>query len=122
MEGAGARSRGVIGMLGAYYVASGLAPFVSRKAFEAVTGPKREWWLVQTVGALVLSVGVALVGAAARRRVTPEIVGIAAGCAGSLAAIEVLYVARGRIAPVYLADALVEAAALAGLARALPDR
>src|SRR4051794_34537304 len=36
-----------------YYVVTGLAPFVSRRAFEAVTGPKREWWLVQTVGALL---------------------------------------------------------------------
>ena len=37
---------------GGYYVATGVLPFVSRRAFEALTGPKREWWLVQTVGAL----------------------------------------------------------------------
>lgn len=51
-----ARDR-VIGALGGYYVATGVAPFVSRRAFEAVTGPKREWWLVQTVGALVTAAG-----------------------------------------------------------------
>ena len=42
---------------GAYYLAGGLAPFVSRRTFEALTGPKREWWLVQTVGALTTPVG-----------------------------------------------------------------
>ena len=103
--------------MGAYYVVTGVSPFVSRTLFEAVTGPKREWWLVQTVGALVLAVGVAMLSAAARHRVTPEITGLAAGCAASLAAIDVVYVARGRIAPTYLADAVVEAAALAALAR-----
>ena len=107
----------VIGALGAYYVVTGLSPFVSRTLFEAVTGPKREWWLVQTVGGLVLAVGVAMLSAAARHRVTPEITGLAAGCAASLAAIDVVYVARGRIAPTYLADAALEAAALAALAR-----
>jgi hypothetical protein len=89
----------VIGALGAYYVATGVAPFVSRRAFEAVTGRKREWWLVQTVGGLVLPVGAAMLSAAARGRVTPEITALAAGCAASLTAIDVVYVARRRIAP-----------------------
>ena len=39
----------------AYYVVTGVFPFVSRRGFEALTGPKREWWLVQTVGAVVLA-------------------------------------------------------------------
>jgi hypothetical protein len=50
--------------------------------------------------------------------VTPELVAIAAGCAGGLAAIDVVYVARGRIAPSYLADAAIQIALLAGQARA----
>jgi hypothetical protein len=108
----------VIGALGAYYVATGVAPFVSRRAFEAVTGRKREWWLVQTVGGLVLPVGAAMLSAAARGRVTPEITALAAGCAASLTAIDVVYVARRRIAPTYLADAAVEIGALAALAAA----
>jgi hypothetical protein len=103
---------------GAYYVATGVAPFVSRRAFEAVTGPKREWWLVETVGVLVTAVGGGLVAAAARDRVTPELLAIATGCAGGLAAIDVVYVARGRIAPTYLADAAVQIALIAGQARA----
>jgi len=103
---------------GAYYVATGVAPFVSRRAFEAVTGPKREWWLVETVGVLVTAVGAGLLGGAARNRVTPELLTIAGGCAAGLAGIDVVYVARGRIAPAYLADAAVQVALIAGLARA----
>jgi hypothetical protein len=101
---------------GGYYVATGVAPFISRRAFEAVTGPKTEWWLVQTVGALVTVVGGALISGARSGRVTPELYGIAAGCAAGLAAIDVVYVARRRIAPTYLLDAAAQLAALAGLA------
>jgi hypothetical protein len=102
---------------GGYYVATGVAPFVSRRAFEAVTGSKREWWLVQTVGVLVTAVGTGILSGAARDRVTPELTTIAAGCAAGLAAIDVVYVARRRIAPTYLADAVVQLALLAGQAR-----
>jgi hypothetical protein len=113
------RARGVLAAEGAYYVATGLSPFVSRRAFEAVTGPKREWWLVQTVGALVTVVGGALLAAAARDRVTPELTFVAAGCAASLAGIDVVYVANGRIPPTFLADAAVEIGLLGALARRL---
>jgi hypothetical protein len=102
---------------GIYYVTTGLAPFISRRAFEAVTGPKREWWLVQTVGLLVTTVGTGVLSAVARDTVTPEIAGIAAGSAASLAAIDVVYVARGGIAPTYLLDAALEAAFAAAVAR-----
>ena len=101
-----------------YYVATGVLPFVSRRAFEAVTGRKREWWLVQTVGALVTVVGVALLAGVRSGRVTPELRAIAAGSAASLAAIDVVYVAKRRIAPTYLADAAIQLALLSGLAGA----
>jgi hypothetical protein len=107
----------VLGAQAAYYVATGIAPLVSRRLFEAVTGPKREWWLVQTFGAVITVVGAGIGSAAARRRVTPEIVAIAAGSAGALAVADVWFVARGRIRPTYLLDAAVEAGILAGLAR-----
>ncbi len=99
---------------GVYYVATGLAPFVSRSLFERVTGPKREWWLVQTTGVLVTAVGGGVLHAVRRGRETPEIVGTAAGCAAGLAAIDLVQVVRGRISPVYLVDAVIEAGLLAG--------
>src|SRR3954469_8589678 len=101
-------ARSVAAAQGAYFLLTGVAPFVSRRGFEAVTGPKREWWLVQTVGALVTVLGASLLSAVRARRVTPEIVGLAAGCAAALAAVDVVFVARRRISPVYLADAALE--------------
>jgi hypothetical protein len=106
---------------GIYYVATGVAPFISRRAFEAVTGRKREWWLVQTVGLIVTTVGAGVLSAVARDRVTPEIAGIAAGSAASLAAIDVVYVARGRLPPTYLLDAALEAAFVAAVARGVRE-
>ena len=108
--------RTVLLVQGGYYVATGVLPFVSRRAFEAATGPKREWWLVQTVGALVTVIGGVLLSGAGRRREDPEVLGLAAGIAAALAAIDVVYVARRRIDPRYLGDAAVQAGLLGGLA------
>jgi hypothetical protein len=109
--------RAILTVQGAYYVTTGVVPFLSRRAFEAVTGPKLEWWLVQTVGALVTVVGGALLSGAHRGRITPELRRVAAGSAGSLATIDIVYVARRRIAPTYLLDAAAQLALLAALAR-----
>jgi len=46
----------------------------------------------------------ALLSAAHQHRITPELLGLAAGSAASLAAIDVVYVAKGRIAPSYVVD------------------
>lgn len=109
------RSR-VLAVQGAYYLVTGVAPFASRRWFERVTGPKTEWWLVQTAGALIGVAGAGLISAVVRERTTPEVVGMAAGWAASLALIDAVFVARGRIAPTYLLDAGVEVALLAALA------
>ena len=95
---------------GLFYVASGVWPLVNIRSFEAVTGPKRERWLVKTVGVLVAVIGGVMTAAAARRNVTPEIAALGAGSAAGLAAIDITYATRGRIAPVYLADAALELA------------
>jgi hypothetical protein len=109
-------TRTVLAVQGGYYVTTGLLPFVSRRAFEAMTGPKRDWWLVQTVGALVTVIGGSLLSAARRDEPSPELLGVAAGSAASLAAIDVVYVANRRIAPIYLADAAIEAGLIVALA------
>jgi hypothetical protein len=109
-------TRAALGAQGGYYLITGIVPFVSRRAFEAVTGPKADWWLVQTVSVLVDAVGVALIAGAARDRVTPELVVAAGGCAAGLAAVDVVYATRGRIARTYFADAAVQAACAAALA------
>ena len=110
--------RSVAAAHGAYWAATGAVPLASRRAFEAVVGRKREWWLVQTVAGLVVSIGTGLLSAAARDRVTPELRLVAAGGASVLLAVDVAYAGRGRIERAFLADAAVEAALLCGWLRA----
>lgn len=98
---------------GAYFTATGVWPLVHMRSFLAVTGPKRDLWLVQTVGVLVAVIGGTLVRAAARGETTPAIQLLATGSATGLAAIDVVHVVRRRIQPIYLADALAEVALLA---------
>ncbi len=43
---------------GIYYVATGLWPILNMRSFEMVTGPKRDKWLVKTVGALITAIGI----------------------------------------------------------------
>lgn len=95
---------------GLFYAATGMWPLVHMRSFEAVTGPKVDRWLVRTVGALIGVAGGAMISAARRRRVTPEIRALAAGSAAVLAVIDLTYVVRKRIPPVYLLDAAAELA------------
>lgn len=99
---------------GTYYSVTGVWPFVSMPAFEAVTGEKKEWWLVKTVGALVGVVGGALLVAARRGEVSPDLKGVAIGSAVALGGVSAYYAAKGRISPVYYLDALAEAGLIAG--------
>ena len=87
-----------------YYLASGVWPILSIRTFEAVTGPKREDWLVRTVGALV-----SVIGLVALRHRGPAVRDLSVGSALALGAVDVVGVASGRLRPVYLLDALAEA-------------
>jgi hypothetical protein len=91
----------------AYYAPTAIAPFLSRSAFERVTGRKTEWWLVLTVSALVGAVAAAL-ALSARGEPGPETALLGAGSAAGMGLIDVVYVSRGRISPVYLLDAAVQ--------------
>jgi hypothetical protein len=108
------QSRHVLLAQGGYYLMTGLVPFLSRRHFERVTGPKLDWWLVQTTGVLVTAIGAGVLSGTLRGRQTLELVGIATGCAAGLAAVDVVCVARRRISPVYLLDAVVQASFVAG--------
>ena len=91
-----------------FYVLTGVWSLVSIRTFEAVTGPKVDRWLVKTVGVLVIVIGGVIGMAGHKRRVTPEIPALAIGSALGLTGIDVVYVAKRRISPVYLLDALAE--------------
>jgi hypothetical protein len=93
---------------GLYFALTGVWALFSIRTFMAVTGPKTDVWLVKTVGLLVLVIGAVLTMAGLRRRTTPENVLLAAGSASALTLIDVYYVARRRISPIYLLDAVAE--------------
>jgi hypothetical protein len=93
---------------GLYLFATGVWPLVSPATFQAVTGPKREVWLTKTVGALAAVMGGVLLYSGSRRRRPSEVILLAMGSAAAFMAIDVVYVAKKRIAPVYLLDAAVQ--------------
>jgi hypothetical protein len=97
---------------GIFFVASGLWPIVHLRSFEAVTGKKRDKWLVQTVGGLIAAIGGALlVGASERPSRSLRTLGIAS--AATLAAADIYFAGKGRISPVYFGDAFIEAGLIA---------
>ena len=100
--------RWVLAVQGSLYVITGLWPLLHMASFEAVTGPKTDDWLVFTVGLLLAVIGAVALAAVIRRAIDPLIVMLASGTALSLAAIEVVHVLNGTIAPIYLADAALE--------------
>jgi hypothetical protein len=114
--------RVTLALQGGYYVLTGTVPFASRRAFESVTGPKADWWLVQTVSVLVDAVGAGLLLGVARRRASPELLTIAAGSAIGLGVLDTVHVLRGRIARTYLLDAALQAAFAAGIAAGVAQR
>lgn len=91
-----------------YYLLTGVWALISINTFQKGTGPKVDTWLVRTVGVLVAVIGGVLAMAGVRRQQTPEIPTLAIGSALGLTAIDVVYVARKRISPIYLLDALGE--------------
>jgi hypothetical protein len=93
---------------GAYFLATGIWPLLSPTTFQAITGRKREMWLVKTVGLLAAVTGGVLTYAGLRGRRPSEVALLAIGTAGAFGAVDVVYVAKRRIAPVYLLDAVVE--------------
>lgn len=105
----------VIGAHSVYYLLTGVWPLLHLRSFVAVTGPKTDWWLVRTVGALIAVVGLAL-GASLydANPLRPTVVLLALGSAVALALVDVVYVARGTIARIYLLDAAAEALLIAG--------
>jgi hypothetical protein len=91
---------------GLYYLVTGVWPIIHIQSFLIVTGPKVDLWLVKTVGVLITVIGGVLLSASRARRITDEIILLAAGSALGLAIIDVVYARH--ISSVYLADAAAE--------------
>jgi hypothetical protein len=107
---------------GGYFFLTGVWPIVSIDTFQMVTGKKTDLWLVKTVGLLVGVIGAVLLWAGATGNVLGQTAGLAIGSALALTIIDVYYVWRRVIAPIYLADAVAELLLVAGWAAALMIR
>lgn len=91
-----------------YYCVTGATPLFSMRLFEAITGKKRDRWLVQMVGLLAVSIGISLWLSSLAEDAQPAALALACGSALSFAGIDIVHASRRRISPVYLADAAVE--------------
>jgi hypothetical protein len=78
------------------------------KTDHLVTGREADHWLVNTVGVLITANALVLLLAAARARPSPEVALLAIGSAIGLTAIDLIYVVREVLSPIYLADAAIE--------------
>jgi hypothetical protein len=94
---------------GAYYLITGLWPVVHRQSFEAITGEKKEAFLLETAGGLFAAIGATLL-AGARQHPPSQPVRTLAVLAPLVAAAAAL---RHRPRAVYFVDAALQA----GLAR-----
>ena len=89
-------------------MATGVWPLVHRDSFEAITGPKTDFWLVRTVGGLAAVCGVVLGVSVVRGRQQPEIQLLAAAQALVFVAADVF--AATSQSRVYLGDVVGQAA------------
>ena len=90
----------------AYLVATGVWPILHRRSFEAVSGRKRDYWLVRTVGGLATVIGLTLGDALVRGRRTREARVLAVGSSVVFAAADA-HAARA-VSPTYLLDLVVQ--------------
>lgn len=103
---------------GVYFVVTAAWPLIHLPSFLRVTGPKTDLWLVRTVGALLLVIGVVLIlashpgGPDAGMDGSTRLLGV--GSAITLLLIDVVYVLRGTISRIYLLDAALELAIIGG--------
>jgi hypothetical protein len=104
---------------GIYFLVTGIWPLLSMRSFLAITGPKTDLWLVKTVGLILGVIGAVLIYAQATATVNPPVVALAIGAAASLALIEIVYVIKRVISPIYLGDAAAELILIAWWAIAL---
>jgi hypothetical protein len=102
---------------GAYYLVTAIWPLVSVESFQLVTGRKTDHlvtgreadhWMLNTISALIIAIGLVFIIAALRRKASVEVACLGALSATALASVDIVYVARRTIAPIYLVDAAAE--------------
>ena len=98
---------------GPWYLFSGAWALLHRPSFEAVTGPKRDYWLVQATAGLTMAIGALLVIPAHEAEAVRRARLLSALSALTFAGVELRHGLPGRISPIYLLDAVGELAFVA---------
>lgn len=93
---------------GLYLLVSGVWPIIHIASFLKITGPKTDLWLVKTVGVLLSVIGAILLYAGIMDQIPLSIFFLGIGSAAGLTAIEIIYVFKKVISPIYLLDAVIE--------------
>jgi hypothetical protein len=112
---------------GLYYLVTGVWPLISVESFQRVTGAKSDHliaaspteadhWMLNTISGLIVAISLVLLVAAWRQRPLAEVGLLGALSAAALATIDIVYVGRKTIRPIYLADAIVEVGIFVGWA------
>jgi hypothetical protein len=117
VKGLGARAHA--GVHAGYLLATGVWPLLHRRSFEAVTGPKQDFWLVRTVGGLAAATGAALGVSVLRGRRPPEAVALAMASGLVFAAADVR--AARTESRVYLGDVVAQLVLLPAWVRRWPS-
>ncbi|MER7519110.1 hypothetical protein [Streptomyces sp. NPDC126499] len=105
---------------GGFHVLSGVWPLVNRRSFEAITGPKADVWLLQTVSGLLVVIGWAQTRGAGTDAGDALARRLGIGTAATLLVVDVSYAVPGRIRRIYLLDAAFQALWLTAWLRARP--
>ncbi|MGB3953898.1 MAG: hypothetical protein WBL05_01220 [Brooklawnia sp.] len=102
---------------GLYLLVTGVWPLVHYRSFEWLTGPKKDEWLVQTVGGLLGTIGWTMLQSGESSDAERNVRTLGIGTAATLGTIDTIYALAGRLRPIYLADAVVEFAFVAAWLR-----
>lgn len=92
----------------AYFGFTGIWPLLHLRSFLKVTGPKTDLWLVRTVGLLITAIAATQGYALLRAEISGPVILLSVLSAAFLCAVDITYVAKRVIAPIYLADAAAE--------------
>jgi hypothetical protein len=93
---------------GIYFFLTGAWSIVHTASFQKVTGRKTDLWLVKAMGALIVTIGFGLFYSGMTYELSPGLLLIAVGSSLCLLVVDLVYVLKRVISPLYIADAVVE--------------
>jgi hypothetical protein len=93
---------------GTYYLLTGLWPIVHITSFMQVSGFKTDLWLVKTVGALILCIGLTQLRERISGKFSATVAFLSVISATALLAIDAYYGLNSQISSVYLIDGMIQ--------------